>query len=199
MKHSITILLLLAVFSLFSCSLYSNLRYGIKSKHPPKTVNGYIHKAKSDLALNDSVFYAPDQSMFHEFLVNRIFRDSQFVYLGLFINDSTYIPTSPKPLNNACAGSIEKEIDSLVGNQNLSNSFFKTDTSLFHYKLKRMLDGKPLTKVYFDKPVLVFLYSYQYGRYYKSLWKRVLELMHQHGDVYKIMILSIDNAIQLNE
>ncbi len=199
MKHSITILLLLAVFSLFSCSLYSNLRYGIKSKHPPKKVDDYIHKAKSDLDLCDSVFYTPDRLMFHEFLINRVFRDSQFVYLGLFLNDSMYIPSAPKPLNNACAGSIEKEIDSLLRNEHLSSFSFKKEVSLFHYKLKRMLDGEPLTKIYFDKPVLVFLYSYQYGRYYKSLWKRVLELMHQHGDAYKIMILSIDNAIQLNE
>lgn len=198
MKHSITILLLLAVFSLFSCSLYSNLRYGIKSKHPPKTVAAYINKARSDLDLNDSVFYTPDRLMFHEFLMNRIFRDSQFVYLGLFINDSTYIPSAPKPLNNACAGSIEKELDSLFRNEKSSSFSFKKEGSLFHYNLKRMLDGEPLTQVYFDKPVLVFLYSYQYGRYYKSLWKRVLELMHLHGDVYKIMILSIDNSIQLN-
>jgi hypothetical protein len=175
------------------------LRYGIKSKHPPKTVAGYIDKARSGLALNDSVFYAPDRLMFHEFLVNRIFRDSQFVYLGLFINDSTYIASAPKLLNNACAGSIEKELDSLVRNENLSASSFKSDTSLFHYELKRMLDNEPLTLAYFEKPVLIFLYSYQYGRYYKSLWKRVIELMHQHGDVYKVMVLSIDNTIQLNK
>ena len=199
MKSSFVILLILVVFSLPGCSLYSNFRYGIKSKHAPKTVTGYIHKARSDLALNDSVFYAPDRLMFHEFLVNRIFRDSQFVYLGLFFNDSTYIPSAPKPLNNACSGSIEKEIDSLFRNENLSTSSFKTDTSLFHYKLKRMLDGKPLTLDYFEKPVLIFLYSYQYGRYYKSLWKRVLELMLHHGDAYKVMVLSIDNSIQLKK
>lgn len=199
MKTSILFLFLFVLVSLSSCSIYSNLRYGIKSKHPPKTVSGYLNKAKSNLELNDSIFYAPDRMLFHEFLINRIFRDSQFVYLGLFFNDSMYIASVPKPLNNACAGSIEKELDGLFINGNPSSLPLKKDVSLFHYKIKRMIDNIPITKVYFEKPVLVFLYSFQYGRYYKSLWKRILELIHRHGDIYKMMIISIDNGIQLNQ
>lgn len=180
---------------LTGCSLYAKWHYKINPKKSPSSLSEYVlHTGAKDI-VSDSIFFRPDPSLFTDFLLQRVFKDSQFVFMGTYLNDSCYLPSKAKEGNNACIGQIEKEIVELLKGSNIDPTKIKYGIPLTGYGLTRMLDAKPLTNSYFDKPVLVFLYSYRYGRYYKSLWMNIYNKTIEKETGLKMMFISIDNSL----
>lgn len=195
MKHKSILVGFFFILLLTGCSLYSKWHYGINPKNPPVSQEEYISRTGAAHFLSDSVFFRADKKLLNDFLLYRVFKDSQFVFMGVFLNDSCYIPSQAKEGNNACIGRIEKESAEILVDSTFGFSNTTTNTPLSRYGISKLSDDSSLSNAYFDKPVFVFLYSYRYGRYYKKLWENIHIKINSKGNKFKMMFISIDNNL----
>lgn len=195
MKHFASSFCIVYLLTTCGCGLYSKWHYGINAKKKPSSLVEYFLRTGAQDFISDSVFFRPDSKKINDFLIHRIFKDSQFVFLGLFLNDSCYLPSMVQSENNSCVGQIDRQTSVILDDSVIDWSTQKIDTPLSNFGLKRMIDGKLLADDFFDKPVFVFLYAYQYGSYYKKLWKETQLKINQKGGKYKMMFISIDNNL----
>lgn len=195
MKPSIIFIAFISVLTNAGCKLYSALSYGIQPKHAPKTFERYVEHSGAKSIFPDSIFFMTEEKHRYEFLMNQVFKDSQLVFMGVLLNDSCLLPAKSKSSNNACFGEIDQELLELLNKSVFEKGNSKIIKPLTSYGVKRIKDGKPISNAYFDKPVFVFLYSYQYGRYYKKLWGSVQNKLNQNKINAKMMIISIDHVL----
>jgi len=198
MKRNQCLTLLLLCFAFSGCEMYAKWRYGIAPKQKPKTRVAYLKKVNKKKIFSDSCFYSIPAKKMESFFMKELIPDSQSVFLGYYISDSSKVSTSPfLMLNQSCKGRLEKEVEQLLS-KGYEPSQIQKENSLFNYNLERVLDKQNLNPSIFDKPVLIFLCTYRTGTYYYDMWKYMKKSIDRSKKNVSVLVICIDPVLSLN-
>jgi hypothetical protein len=178
--------------------MYAKWRYGISPKQKPKTRMAYLKKVNKKKIFSDSSFYSIPAKKMESFFMKELIPDSQSVFLGYYISDSSKVSTSPfLMLNQSCKGRLEKEVEQLLS-KGYEPSQIQMENSLFNYDLERVVDKQNLNPSIFDKPVLIFLCTYRTGTYYYDMWKYMKKSIDRSKKNVSVLVICIDPVLSLN-
>jgi hypothetical protein len=179
------------------CNTYAKWRFGMQTKHMPDTRLSYLKKVNKKKFFSDSCFYSLPAKKMESFFRKEIIPDSQYVFLGYYISDSSKVSTSPfLMLNQSCKGRLEKEVEQILS-KGYEASQIQKENSLLSYNLERVVDKQNLNPSIFDNPVLIFLCTYRTGTYYYDMWKYMKKSMDQSNKKVSVLVICIDPVFKL--
>lgn len=195
-NQCLTLLLICIVFS--GCKMFAKWRYGMEPKQMPDSRMAYLKKVNKKKIFADSCFYLLPAKKMESFFRKEIIPDSQYVFLGYYISDSSKVSTSPfLMLNQSCKGRLEKEVEQILS-KGYEASQIQKENSLLSYNLERVVDKQNLNPSIFDNPVLIFLCTYRTGTYYYDMWKYMKKSIDQSNKKVSVLVICMDPVFKLN-
>ncbi len=194
MKTTLHLITASACIFLLSCSSYAKKKFKLERKfnfESKEDFKKYIYKNR--LFPEDNILYI-DTSSLYGFFVDKMKGGSAGVYLGTYLNDSSFIKSgSFLEENTSCKGRVEDEILRNVNLKEIPDSIVKKGKKMSSYKLYHLSNNKLFDINKHSKRHKVFLmYAHAFGTYYDSMYKEVLSIQQKNSSEVGVFIVVAD-------
>jgi hypothetical protein len=183
----------------FSCTAIAKNKYHIGREFSFHSRNEYLsYFTNKGLFKGEQVLYI-DSVSFFRFYMEKIGPDSSVVYLGTYLDDSTWIRKSSfLQDNNSCSGRMQDEIEANLEKSAYPDSVLVSGRKMSRYALKH-LDGDSsfIFKNQQGKRTVFLLYAYGFGTYYDHFYKDILKIRKKHPSSVNVYLVCVDPVYRL--
>lgn len=148
---------------------------------------------KTGLFPLENILYI-DSSSLYGFYVDKLKNGHSALYIGTFLNDSVYVRNSNLlEGNTTCKGRLEEEISRNLSLLEYPDSLLTKGKKMSAYSLYHLNDNTTFDiNKCLKKSKVFLLYSYSFGTYYNSMYKKIMRTHKLHSKDSELFIVIAD-------
>jgi hypothetical protein len=193
-KIKFYLLLFATVLFNISCLKIAEKKYGLNRHYTYKKQQDYLDQITRENGLNASQLVYLDSASYSNLIFTNYSSFSLTPYLGSYFNDSVSVKKTDFLLDNeACVGRIEQETENILVSNRTDTFARDTLINLARLNFFRLSDDRIIRLFDKDKKAtIIMMYVYQFGSYYKNLFKAMEALRLKYEKDVNVYILTMD-------
>lgn len=186
-------------YLLVGCQHYAYKKYHLGRIFSFQKKQDYISLIQKDAVLRTCNVMVLDRLHFSDFYKEILQPCKSKIYLGAYINDSTFLKSGSTLIQEPdCSRRIIDEIKKIILKDQFADSLLLYGNDVRKYNLQLINTVENNTKGAEKKGIRIYVtYSYTYGNYYHSLYKKINTFCQQSNFKISLYLISIDPFYQL--